>query len=152
MQRLSWQANILAAPVVSWVRKHYAEPVTSAAGFVNVGTPGETRERSEPQHTQQAEHACLNCSGTSWNRKDKHWSSLKTVNEAEVTTLSQIYSIIHLFKAQCAFFKSQTRQKKNEYVCEQKTVIEEPFSVSCVCWHVTHRSVLVENTPCYSQL
>ena len=45
MERLNWQANLLAAPVVSWVRKHYAEPVTSAAGFVNVGTP--TRQKWE---------------------------------------------------------------------------------------------------------
>lgn len=45
MGRVNWQANLLAAPVVSWVRKHYAEPVTSAAGFVNVGTP--TRQKWE---------------------------------------------------------------------------------------------------------
>jgi hypothetical protein len=39
---LSWKItkwHLLAAPVVSWVRKHCAGPVTSAAGSVNVGMP-----------------------------------------------------------------------------------------------------------------
>ena len=36
------RGRLLAAPVVSWVRKRSAGPVASAAGSVNVGMPVDT--------------------------------------------------------------------------------------------------------------
>lgn len=46
--------DLLAAPVASWVRKHYAEPVTSAAGVVNADTPaGVSRSGSDRLKTMK---------------------------------------------------------------------------------------------------
>lgn len=112
---MNWQANLLAAPVVSWVRKHYAEPVTSAAGFVNVGTP--TRDREERSEVPAPALSQARLPELPWyvtsQEGQKHQSFLKIVNEATATILSLMYFITHLFKSSVNldFFKPNTSIK-----------------------------------------
>lgn len=101
MEKLNWQSNLLAAPVVSWVRKHYAEPVTSAAGFVNVGTPTRWKWEVRGPNIYKKSKKLAWTDLAQYKIMEKHWSFLKTDNEADITFLLRMYYKKHLSPELC---------------------------------------------------
>lgn len=111
MMELNWQPNLLAAPVVSWVRKHYAEPVTSAAGFVNVGTPTGRKPEVRDSNVYKNPNKLAWADLVWYTIGKKHWSFLRTHNEANVTILLRTYYKMHLSSALFLFKSNRLLSK-----------------------------------------